>query len=142
MAIITGDNSNNILKGTSEDDSIDALDGNDLLYGNEGNDTLIGGNGNDRIIIGGGRAIANGGTDQDILFVNYNSSTSNITYSAFDPVNSSGTITNGAKNSVTYQSIEAFVISGGFGNDDLRGRLLLGVKKGKMRSHSYRISSF
>jgi Ca2+-binding RTX toxin-like protein len=125
---LSGDVGNDFLNGGDGNDSLSDV-GNDTLFGGAGDDLITidggasvdGGAGNDSIIIGGGRAIANGSADQDILFVNYNSSTSNITYSAFDPVNNSGTITNGARNSVIYQSIEAFVISGGFGNDDLRG---------------------
>ena len=44
----------NFLKGTNEDDFIDAKSNNDVIYGLSGDDTLIGGTGNDQLVGGDG----------------------------------------------------------------------------------------
>lgn len=62
-----GDNSNNILIGTPNDDFIDGRAGNDLLYGNEGNDTLNGRYGRDNLYGGDGNDILKGGNGNDFL---------------------------------------------------------------------------
>lgn len=47
MAVVTGNNADNILQGTPQSDTLLGLGGNDLLYASAGNDTLDGGAGND-----------------------------------------------------------------------------------------------
>ncbi|MGF6288149.1 cadherin-like domain-containing protein, partial [Pseudomonas silensiensis] len=54
MATINGNDSANVLTGTSRNDSLNGLGGNDTLNGNDGNDTLDGGAGNDLLIGGRG----------------------------------------------------------------------------------------
>ena len=47
MAVITGNNLNNLLSGTNADDIISGLGGNDVLFGSRGDDLLDGGADND-----------------------------------------------------------------------------------------------
>jgi Ca2+-binding RTX toxin-like protein len=54
MTIITGDNDNNVLVGTSSADTIQGLDGTDVLIGGGGNDILNGGTGADTMDGGSG----------------------------------------------------------------------------------------
>ena len=54
MAILSGSDRDDLLRGTLSDDTIYGLDGHDVLIGGEGNDTLDGGAGNDRIHGGNG----------------------------------------------------------------------------------------
>lgn len=54
MPQVTGNNANNYLFGTLENDTISGLDGNDLLIGIGGNDVLIGGDGADTFVGGTG----------------------------------------------------------------------------------------
>jgi len=56
-----------ILYGTSQNDSIDGLGGNDQVFGGEGDDTLSGGNGNDLIWGGHGNDTILGGDGSDSL---------------------------------------------------------------------------
>lgn len=66
---ITGNNSNETLNGTVDDDIIKGLGGNDILNGLDGNDVLDGGNGKD--ILNGGTGdnlfIGGGGNDTYVL---------------------------------------------------------------------------
>lgn len=59
MASVSGNNSANMLAGTSEADSINALDGNDTVRAGAGADTVFGGAGNDQL---------HGDNDSDRLF--------------------------------------------------------------------------
>ena len=52
--LVTGDNSDNVLHGTSAMESFAGLCGNDLIYANAGNDILNGGSGDDFLIGGSG----------------------------------------------------------------------------------------
>ena len=47
MAVYNGNDGNNILVGSADDDALSGLDGNDLLIGLAGSDALYGGDGND-----------------------------------------------------------------------------------------------
>ena len=67
MAIITGDNSGNVLVGTNAGDVINANGGNDLVLGGNGNDTIDGGSGNDLLSGGNGNDTILGGSGSDIL---------------------------------------------------------------------------
>jgi len=83
MAGTSGDNGNNLLVGTSGDDTgvttLDGKIGNDILVGGDGNDMLdggagddllLGGNGNDRLIGGNGNDILAGGAGADTFRIN------------------------------------------------------------------------
>lgn len=67
MAIITGDDLDNSLDGTSEADVISGLGGNDKLLGWNGDDQLFGGAGDDRLFGGNGDDLVHGGDGNDIL---------------------------------------------------------------------------
>lgn len=79
MAIINGDqnpNKNDVLSGTTGDDTLNGLTGNDSLHGDAGNDTLIGGpgddvldgaSGNDTLLGGDSFDDMDGGTGNDTL---------------------------------------------------------------------------
>ena len=75
-SIITGDDNNNILNGTVQQDKIIGLTGDDTLNGGNnndrleagtGNDSLTGGNGHDTLIGDTGHDTLNGGTGNDLL---------------------------------------------------------------------------
>ena len=75
--IIIGSSANETYNGLEGNDSIDGRGGNDTLFGSEGNDTLIGGEGHDRLyggigvdrLYGGdGNDLLSGGTDADSVF--------------------------------------------------------------------------
>ncbi len=77
MAIINGNNGNNVLRGTRFSDIISGLDGNDDIFGDRGDDILDGGNdddildggdGNDTVIGGEGDDVLDGGRGGDSLF--------------------------------------------------------------------------
>ena len=76
MALINGDNGNNLEIGTADADQIYGFGGIDLLRGSDGNDTIEGGDGpdslygdkgNDRITGGAGDDVIRGGRDNDTL---------------------------------------------------------------------------
>jgi Ca2+-binding RTX toxin-like protein len=56
-----------VLRGTTANDTVDALGGDDTVYGDAGDDTLLGGNGNDRLYGELGNDILNGGAGADTL---------------------------------------------------------------------------
>ena len=62
---IVGDNLDNLLNGTSQNDNIDGLTGNDTLKGDAGNDTINGGDGLDILNGEQGTDILTGGSDSD-----------------------------------------------------------------------------
>ncbi|MFP6688101.1 MAG: choice-of-anchor L domain-containing protein, partial [Alphaproteobacteria bacterium] len=66
-AFASATSGNDILAGTTGNDSVDAGDGNDSVFGATGLDTLNGGNGDDRLHGCTGNDMINGGTDNDIL---------------------------------------------------------------------------
>jgi Ca2+-binding RTX toxin-like protein len=67
MAIINGNNGDNILEGGNASDIINGYEGNDTLKGGADNDTLKGGTGNDRLNGGTGNDRLIGGSGNDIL---------------------------------------------------------------------------
>ncbi|MBE9035631.1 hypothetical protein IQ246_11030 [aff. Roholtiella sp. LEGE 12411] len=66
---INGDDNNNNLVGTAENDYIDAKNGNDYLDGGIGDDLMIGGTGNDILVGGFGSDYLTGGTGNDKLYL-------------------------------------------------------------------------
>ncbi|WP_395676477.1 hypothetical protein [Inquilinus sp.] len=69
MAIINGDNGNNILTGTDDADTINGLGGNDVVEGEKGDDTAFLGDGNDSFgwDPGDGSDFVDGGNGTDTL---------------------------------------------------------------------------
>ncbi|QSJ15108.1 hypothetical protein JYQ62_25060 [Nostoc sp. UHCC 0702] len=67
MALINGNNLNNILSGTAQNDILSGRGGNDTLNGGAGNDILNGDSGNDILNGGTGNDTLNGGEDNDTL---------------------------------------------------------------------------
>lgn len=67
MAIINGDDQNNTLLETVEDDLIQGFGGDDILQGRNGDDTLIGGFGDDQISGGDGADTLSGGEGSDTI---------------------------------------------------------------------------
>jgi Ca2+-binding RTX toxin-like protein len=67
MALINGDNADNVLVGTNLSDTINGLVGNDVLIGLAGNDFLNGGAGNDELLGQAGNDLLNGGTGADSM---------------------------------------------------------------------------
>ncbi|MDK3074154.1 calcium-binding protein [Sedimentitalea sp. JM2-8] len=63
--IITGDNQNNTLNGTIDDDIIEGLGGRDILSGRNGDDQMFGGGGNDTLRGGAGDNLFVGGAGDD-----------------------------------------------------------------------------
>ena len=70
--IINGDNGNNVLLGTDDDDTLNGKGGNDRLIGNKGDDKNNGGTGHDTIVWnnGDGSDTNNGGSGNDTQVVN------------------------------------------------------------------------
>ncbi len=64
---IVGDNRNNFLRGTSNDDVICGLGGNDRIFGRGGNDLIYGGSGSDRIYGEAGDDVIYGGRGSDYI---------------------------------------------------------------------------
>lgn len=67
MAIIIGNNANNVLNGGAFADVVIGRGGNDILFGNAGNDSLNGGSGIDQLFGGSGSDYLNGDTGNDFL---------------------------------------------------------------------------
>lgn len=67
MAIIVGNNANNVFNGTAFADTIIGLGGVDSLRGFDGNDTLSGGTGGDFLFGGSGTDYLNGESGNDVL---------------------------------------------------------------------------
>lgn len=66
-AELTGDNRNNVLRGTADADVLRGLGGNDRLFGGGGDDTLIGGGNRDRLEGQGGDDQLFGNSGRDTL---------------------------------------------------------------------------
>ena len=66
-ATICGDNTNETIEGTDEDDVIHGGQGRDTIHGKGGQDTICGGQDNDTIYGGDGRDWLSGGGDRDTL---------------------------------------------------------------------------
>jgi Bacterial Ig domain/RTX calcium-binding nonapeptide repeat (4 copies) len=67
MAIIIGNNADNVLVGTASGDVITGANGNDQIDGGAGDDIIDGGNGNDTIAGGVGNDIIDGGNGNDTI---------------------------------------------------------------------------
>ncbi|NKB44165.1 MAG: hypothetical protein GKS03_07765, partial [Alphaproteobacteria bacterium] len=67
LQISQGDEGNNFLFGSSDDDQIDGAGGNDFLDGQDGNDNIFGGSGDDELIGGAGDDVLVAGTGFDTL---------------------------------------------------------------------------
>ena len=67
MAIIKGNNLDNFLMGTIDDDTIWGFSGDDYLVGFDGNDLLYGSGGNDHLYGGTGDDSLDGGNNNDVL---------------------------------------------------------------------------
>lgn len=59
---------NDIIDGTSGDDTLDGANGSDIIDGGAGDDTISGGNGADELTGGSGDDILDGGNGKDILY--------------------------------------------------------------------------
>jgi hypothetical protein len=67
---ITGDNRNNLIRGTSGDDVICSLGGNDIIYGMGGDDLIYSGLGNDYVEGGDGKDTIHAGGGDDSIYGN------------------------------------------------------------------------
>lgn len=67
MAIVNGNENDNLLSGTVENDTIRGFDGDDVLNGLGGRDRLLGGDDDDRLNGGSGNDILFGEDDEDTL---------------------------------------------------------------------------
>ena len=77
MAIITGNNQDNLIEGTvaddiilagGGDDTVNAGGGNDLVFAGDGDDTVNAGDGNDLVFAGKGDDTVDGGDGDDLIF--------------------------------------------------------------------------
>ncbi|NEO80728.1 hypothetical protein [Moorena sp. SIO4G3] len=66
--LISGTSDNDSLFGTIENDQIEGLAGNDTIFGSEGINTLLGGDGNDLIYGGSQLDVIRGGSGNDTIF--------------------------------------------------------------------------
>lgn len=71
--VITGDNEDNVLDGTSGKDRISGFGGDDTLFGESGRDRLYGGGGNDLLRGNQGDDVLRGGAGNDTYGFNFNS---------------------------------------------------------------------
>jgi Ca2+-binding RTX toxin-like protein len=106
------------LDGGTGNDILDGRGGGDSLTGGAGNDQLLGGDGDDVLNPGPGVDIANGGAGSDTLFLDYSTLTGNVKMQAPSSAGD-GSITESKANSVTFTSIESFVITTGGGGDSV-----------------------
>jgi Ca2+-binding RTX toxin-like protein len=126
QANITGTTGDDTRNGTSDDDTIEGLAGNDTLNGLAGNDTINGGAGDDTINTGNDSSDnVVGGTGNDLLIINYSTSTTQISTSSQIVDNGtngySGQYYGGGDKFVTFSEIERFDVTGGSGSDYLVG---------------------
>lgn len=123
MAFITGDSNNNTLNGTDLNDDIYAYGGDDILIPGNGNDFMIGGDGDDQFIINGtGDKYADGGADRDLLVLDYSSAGPGVSLST--TIYNDGTTyfaLSDRSASVEAIDIERFHVTGGAGDDRIRG---------------------
>lgn len=102
---IVGDDGNNQLNGTGNDERIKGLDGNDQINGNGGHDYLEGNAGNDTIAGGSLSDYIDGGVGNDLLYGN----------------GGGDEILGGAGDDGLYGSSATDYLNGGAGNDTLYG---------------------
>ena len=110
FAITTGSGNDVIITG----------DGSDGITTGSGSDTIDAGGGNDSLSPGLGTDIVDGGTGRDTLLVNYSSASTPVTggVSAGSLATGySGSLSDSAGNSITFDGIEDFFITTGSGND-------------------------
>lgn len=139
MAVVTGTDASELLEGTAASntisghggadtltggagaDRLDGGDGDDRLFGYGGDDTLIGGSGDDRLFAAFGRNVVDGGRGFDTASigpspvlspepVSFTASGTSARYVQGDAV-------------TTFTGVEAFIVLGGAGDDDLAGGL-------------------
>ena len=67
MATVNGNNGNNGLVGTNNNDKMNGKGGNDVLIGKDGDDNIKGGGGNDLLIGNDGNDTLEGGAGNDTL---------------------------------------------------------------------------
>ncbi len=112
-----------IIAGTAYNDTLLGGNGNDVLSGYTGKDNLSGGAGDDSLQVElGDKDTTNGGAGTDVLMISYKdyySTTSGIS-TTLDASTTNGTITAGSS-SVSFSSIEQFIIAGTAYNDTLLG---------------------
>jgi Ca2+-binding RTX toxin-like protein len=125
---LTTGSGNDSLTGGGLDDTITGGAGNDTIDAGTGNDTINGGIGDDTINAGTGIGDnVVGGTGNDLLIINYSSSTTKIYPYPSNTIADNGT--NGysgqyydsTSNFLTFSEIERFDITGGSGDDYLLG---------------------
>ncbi|MBQ6516611.1 hypothetical protein IJI31_05465, partial [bacterium] len=66
--VINGNNSDNLIYGSANADTITAGAGNDVIFAKDGNDSIDGGDGNDTIYGGAGNDTISGGAGSDIIY--------------------------------------------------------------------------
>ncbi len=120
---LDGDDSANVITGTSADDTINAYagdddvqsgDGDDIIKGGVGNDTLWGQGGNDTIDGGYGADSIQGGSGNDVV----NGGAGNDTINGNS---GNDTISGGSGNDVIDAGDGNDIVNGGAGDDDVRG---------------------
>lgn len=140
MAIVNGDNLDNLLNGTATNDLIKGFEGNDSIVGGAGNDEIYGGDGNDTLDGGVGRDYLAGGRGNDTYYVdNLGDRVVESANAGYDTVFSSVDFIAGANieeirltgsasramgnssNNIIYGTDNANVLSGEGGDDTLYG---------------------
>ncbi|WP_262689391.1 hypothetical protein [Kordiimonas aestuarii] len=142
--LLSGDANSDTLYGENGDDSLAGGDSNDYLHGGDGNDDMVGGNGDDSLLGYDGQDTLDGGLGNDTLYGHtgddiltggedndyLSDSAGNDSLSGENGddyiSNSQGTSTldGGAGNDTLYSShssLEGSLVSGGDGDDSLRG---------------------
>lgn len=134
MANFKGTNKADTLRGTAGNDRIQGLGGNDRLFGEGGNDTLDGGGGDDLLQGGAGSDTIDGGTGTDTIDYSDRTGGIRVNLAAYrTDTRGNGTVeeydTNGVLVSTdTVTNIEN--ITGGSGNDYIRGNYAFNVLRG------------
>lgn len=113
--VIGGNIGNDTLWAGSGDDLVIGQGGSDDLAGGAGNDTLVGGIGQDSLRPGLGFDVVDGGSLNDILYVDYRTLAGPITMDINNGVIDGGT------SSAHFTGIESFNLIGGKGGDYLTG---------------------
>ena len=140
MAIIIGDNLNNILpQGGAADDQIFGLGGNDVLVGNGGNDLLDGGTGNDTMTGGTGDDVyvvdAAGDIVNEFLFGGIDRVESSVSYTL--GVNLENLTLTGAANISGTGNAQNNIIIGNAGNNWIDGGAGADTMQGGLGNDSY-----
>jgi Ca2+-binding RTX toxin-like protein len=123
MATINGDSSSNTLNGTNQSDTIRGFSGHDLIRPLDGNDWVRAGSGDDVLVFGGtGSNTAYGGSGQDLLILDLSNAGPGVSLSttAYRTGPSLFSLSDGSF-SVQTHGIERFNVTGGAGDDRIRG---------------------